>query len=163
MVTQAIPVGAKVSFRIGGSTLVGRVLEDRGPIGNGGRHLYGVRYEADKGNWSYTELPAAEIETVEFKTVDPRKRREIQYIVPYEAVEAHSLFAKHKHAWPLAEFLRSQNVRFATDPDAVEGEVNFLIDKSTPWQEFVSLLNEWKRQYAEEPSAPQTVTDPLGS
>ena len=130
MISQSIPIGAKVSFRIGNSILVGRVLEDRGPIGNGGRHLYAVRYEAGPGNWYYTELPAAEIETVEFKTVDPRKRREIQYIVPVEAIEAHSLFAKLKHAWPLAEFLRSQNVRFATDADAVEGEINFLMTKA---------------------------------
>jgi hypothetical protein len=64
-------------------------------------------------------------------------------------VEAHSLFARPEHAQPLADFLRSHGVQFTEDPDAIEGEVNFLIEKSTSWEEFVALLNEWKRQYAE--------------
>jgi hypothetical protein len=41
-------------------------------------------------------------------------------------------------------------VRFNEDPNAIQGEINFLVDKSTPWETFVALLNEWKRQYAEE-------------
>lgn len=38
------------------------------------------------------------------------------------------------------------------DPKAFQGEINFLVDKSTPWEEFVACLNEWKRQYAEGPA-----------
>ena len=149
MKTHDIPIGAKVSFRIGYRTIVGRVLQDRGPIGKGGRHLYLVRYELGKGNWYTTELPADDIEDIEYKPVNSRKKREVAYIIPVQAAEAHSLFARPEHARPLADFLRSQGVRFEEDSDAIHGEVNFLIDKSTPWEEFVALLNEWKRQYAE--------------
>lgn len=149
MNTHDVPIGARVRFRIAGRPLVGRILQDRGAIGKGGRHLYLVRYEAGKGNWYSTELPADEIEDVESKPVNLRKRREVEYIIPVEAVEAYSLFARPEHAQTLAAFLRSQGVRFTEDPDAIKGEVNFLIDKSTPWEEFVALLNEWKRQYAE--------------
>jgi len=149
MNTHEVPIGAKVSFRIAGRPVVGRVLQDRGPIGRGGRRLYLVRYEVGKGNWYSTELPADEMEGIEHKAVNLRKKREVEYIVPIEAVEAHSLFARPEHAQPLANFLRSQGVRFTEDPNAVEGEINFLIDKNTPWEELVDLLNEWKRQYAE--------------
>jgi hypothetical protein len=149
MNTLDVPIGAKVSFRLAGRLFVGRVLQDRGPIGKGGRRLYLVRYELGKGNWYTTELSADEIESIEYKPVNLRKKREVEYIIPVQAVEAHSLFARPEHAQPLAEFLRSQGVRFAEDPDAIEGEINFLIDKSTSWEEFVALLNEWKRQYAE--------------
>ena len=144
-----IPIGAKVQFRIAGRSLVGRVLEDRGPIGRGGRHLYQVRYEVGKGNWYSTELPADEIESIAFKPIDRRKQRELEYIIPVEATEAHSLFAKPEHARSLAAFLRSQGVRFTEDPDAIFGEINVLVDKRTPWDEFVGILNEWKGQYAE--------------
>lgn len=144
-----VPIGAGVRFRISGRSLVGRVLQDRGPIGRGGRHLYLVRYEAGKGNWYSIELPADEIEDIESKPVNVRRRREVDYIIPVEALEAHSLFARPEHAHPLADFLRSQGVRFTEDPDAIQGEINFLVDKSTHWEDFIGLLNEWKRQYAE--------------
>jgi hypothetical protein len=149
MNTQEIPIGAKVNFRIAGRAAVGRVLQDRGPIGRGGRHLYLVRYQVGKGNWYTTELPADEMEDIDYRPANLRRRREVEYIIPVEALEAHSLFAKPEHAQPLADFLRSQSVRFSEDPDAIQGEINFLIDKSTPWEEFVALLNEWKQQYAE--------------
>lgn len=150
MKTQDIPVGAKVTFRIAGNPITGRVLEDRGPIGVGGRHLYTVRYELGKGNWYSIELPAVEIDTVEFKPVNSRRRRALGYITPFETTEGYSLFAKPKHARPLAEFLRAQGVRFTEDSEAIYGEINFLVEKSIPWDALVSLLSEWKRQYAEE-------------
>jgi hypothetical protein len=159
MNTHDVPIGAKVRFRMAGRPLVGRVLQDRGPIGVGGRHLYLVRYEVGKGNWYSTELPADEIEDIEYKPVNLRRKREVEYIIPVEAVEAHSLFARPEHAQPLADFLRSQGVRFIEDSDAIQGEINFLIDKSTPWEEFVALLNEWKRQYAEGSAAPGAAPD----
>src|SRR5438270_4922173 len=159
MTTRDVPVGAKVRFRIAGRPLVGRVLQDRGPIGRGGRHLYLVRYEVGKGNWYSTELPADEIEDIEYKPMNLRRKREVEYIIPVEAVEAHSLFARPEHAQPLTDFLRSLGVRFTEDPDAIQGEINFLIDKSTPWAEFVALLNEWKREYAEGSAGPGAAPD----
>jgi hypothetical protein len=50
MNTQDVPIGAKVRFRIARRPLEGRVLQDRGPIGRGGRHLYLVRYQVGRGN-----------------------------------------------------------------------------------------------------------------
>lgn len=150
MSTRDIPVGAKVRFQMGGRSPEGRVVEDRGQIGVGGRRLYLVRYELGRGNWYITELPADDIEVVDYRPVNRRKQREVDYIIPVEAVEAHSLFARPEHARQLADFLLSQGVRFTEDPDAIQGEINLLIEKSTPWEEFVDLLNEWKRQYAEE-------------
>src|SRR5581483_11277791 len=99
-----VPIGARVRFRIAGRPLVGRVLEDRGPIGRGGRHLYLVRYELGKGNWYSIELPAEEMEDIEYRPVNLRRRREVQYIIPVEAEEAHSLFARPEHAQRLADF-----------------------------------------------------------
>src|SRR5713101_8470604 len=130
MKTRDVPTGAKVTFRLANRPVVGRVLEDRGPIGRGGRHLYLVRYEMGKGNWYTTEVPVEEMESIEYKPVNPRRRRELEYIIPVEAVEAHSLFARPQHAQPLGEFLRSQDVRFTEDAGAIQGEINFLIDKS---------------------------------
>lgn len=149
MSTQNVPIGAKVTFRVAGRPVVGRVLQDRGPIGRGGRHLYLVRYEVGKGNWYSTELPAEEIEDLEYRPMNRRRTREIEYIDPVEAAEGYSLFARPEHARPLADFLRSQGLRFTEDPDAIQGEINLLIDKSTSWEEFVTLLIAWKRQYVE--------------
>ena len=158
MNTQNVQIGARVRFRIGNRPIVGRVLEDRGPIGRGARHLYLVRYELGKGNWYSTELPAEGIEEIESKPVNLRRRREVDYIIPVEAEDAYSLFARPKHAQLLADFLSSQKgVRFIKDSDAIEGEILFLIDKNIPWEEFVDLLNEWKQQYAEECAAPGTL------
>lgn len=67
MSASDVPVGAKVRFRIAGRSVVGWVLEDRGPIGVGGRHLYLVRYELGKGNAYTTEFPADQLEVIEPK------------------------------------------------------------------------------------------------
>jgi hypothetical protein len=150
MNTQAVPVGAKVRFQIAGRPFVGWVLQDRGRIGKAGRNLYLVRYEAGKGNWQFTELPAAEMEEVEYKPLNQRRQREVEYIIPVKALEGHSLFARPQHAELLANYLQSQGVAFTEDPHAIQGEINFLIDKSTTWEDFVALLNAWKRQFAEE-------------
>jgi hypothetical protein len=150
MNSHEVPIGAKVTFRMAGRPFVGRVSEDRGPIGMGGRHLYLVRYEVGQGNWNSTELSAEEIEDIEYSPASLRKKREVEYIIPVQALEAHSLFAKPEHAHSLANYLRSQGVRFSEDPHAIQGEINFLVEKSTPWETFIALLNEWKRQHAEE-------------
>jgi hypothetical protein len=150
MSTRDIPVGSKIRFRIGGSTIEGRVVEDRGPIGLGGRRLYHVRYELGEGNWYSIELPAVDFEVVDYRPVNRRKRREVDYIIPVETVEANVLFARPEHARPLAEFLRSHGVRLTEEPEAIQGRINLRIDKSTPWGKFVDLLNDWKQQYAAE-------------
>ncbi|MDA1013231.1 MAG: hypothetical protein O3A00_02125 [Planctomycetota bacterium] len=113
-----------------------------------------VRYESGRGNWNSTELPAEEIEDLEYRPVDLRRKREVEYIIPVQALEAHSLFAKPDHAQAFANYLHSQGVRFSEDPDAIQGQINILVNRSTPWDTFVALLNEWKRQYAEELAEP---------
>ena len=156
---REIPIGAKVRFPIAGKVQVGRVLQDRGPIGMGGRHLYLVRYEAGQGNWYSTEIPTDEVEVLEYKQGARRRMRELEYIIPVQAVEAYSLFAQPEHAELLAAFLKSQGVGFTEDPEAIPGEINFLIDKHTPWEDFVALLNEWKYRYAEGAAEPGAAAD----
>ena len=67
MSSQVIRVGDMVRIRFGKNAFVGQVREDRGPIGIGGRRLYGIAYELGKDNWYYIELPADKIEVVESK------------------------------------------------------------------------------------------------
>ncbi len=160
MSSSTIPVGAKVTFRMAGRTFEGRVLEDRGPIGKGGRHLYFVFYKVGRGDWKFTEVTAEEIVDVEYNRRSLRRQREVEYIIPVQALEAYSLFAKPKHAEALASYLRSHGIHFREDPMAVQGEINFLVDKSVPWDTFVALLNEWKLQYAEQASEPAHSPDP---
>lgn len=45
---KKIPVGASVAFELGGSTVVGVVIEDRGPLGPGGLRLLRVRVAIDE-------------------------------------------------------------------------------------------------------------------
>lgn len=44
---KKITVGANVAFELGGSTVVGVVIEDRGPLGPGGLRLLRVRARLD--------------------------------------------------------------------------------------------------------------------
>ena len=74
--------------------------------------VYLVHYKLGKGNWYSTELPADEIEIIEYRPVNRRKQREVAYILPVQTVEAHSLFAKHDHAKPLADFLIARGSLF---------------------------------------------------
>jgi hypothetical protein len=67
MSSKVIHVGDKVQIRLAGRAFVGQVQEDRGPIGVGGRRLYGIVYELGKDNRYYIELPADEIQVVEPK------------------------------------------------------------------------------------------------
>ena len=154
MNAKAVPVGAKVTFRIAGQPFVGRVLQDRGPIGVGGRHLYEVRYEVGRGNWQTNVLPAVEIESIEYKPAHARRSREVRYITPFQGETAHSVYATPKHARPLAAFLRSREVPFTEDAEAIAGEICLLVDPSTPWDNVVALVDEWKREYAEGSTAP---------
>jgi hypothetical protein len=67
MSSQVFDVGDNVRFRLAGRSIVGRLLEDRGPIGVGGRRLYLIRYDLGEETPYEIELPAAEIEGVEPK------------------------------------------------------------------------------------------------
>lgn len=55
-------VGDDVRLRLDYREVRGRVTEDRGPIGVGGRRLYGVEYAKEGGEVGYVELPADQIE-----------------------------------------------------------------------------------------------------
>jgi hypothetical protein len=61
---RTIRVGDKVRFQLAGRTVRGKVREDRGPIGVGGRRLYLITYEMGKGNTYSIELPRDEIDAV---------------------------------------------------------------------------------------------------
>ncbi len=67
MSLHKIRVGDEVRFRLAGRSVVGKVREDRGPIGIGGRHLYLIAFEMGTGNPYSIELPREEIERVERK------------------------------------------------------------------------------------------------
>ncbi|MEZ4224256.1 MAG: hypothetical protein R3B13_25125 [Polyangiaceae bacterium] len=55
-------VGSRVVLTLGGRQVVATVIEDRGPIGHGGRQLLRVRVEfEDVGEAIEFELPAADV------------------------------------------------------------------------------------------------------
>jgi len=55
-------VGSPVSFQWGQRKVQGRIIEDRGPIGVGGRRLYGIEFHITQDEPMVVELPANEIE-----------------------------------------------------------------------------------------------------
>lgn len=57
-------VGDRVRFTFGVSQWDGLIVEDRGPIGDGGRQLFRVRFPLHpkyEGEEQFTELPANEL------------------------------------------------------------------------------------------------------
>jgi hypothetical protein len=58
-------VGDRVRFIWGVTPVVGQIVEDRGPIGVGGRRLYRVEVHEDPYFHLVTEMPAVEFERVE--------------------------------------------------------------------------------------------------
>ena len=64
--------GDVVAFRLALSKLQGVVTEDRGPLGIGGRHLYGIQFQFAEEP-SYIELPAVDMELIE--PAEPKKSR----------------------------------------------------------------------------------------
>jgi hypothetical protein len=66
MAERKIRKGDFVRFRYGIYTVNGEVIEDRGPIGVGGRHLYLVEFrrESHSEALSQIELPAMELELI---------------------------------------------------------------------------------------------------
>lgn len=58
---QEIRVGIPVSFTFGVQTVRGVVVEDRGPIGRGGRRLYLVTFSPEPSYEFRIELPADQL------------------------------------------------------------------------------------------------------
>jgi hypothetical protein len=54
-------VGDIVSYLFGNGYVNGKIVEDRGCLGVGGRRLYGIRFELYPGDDSYVELPEVEL------------------------------------------------------------------------------------------------------
>lgn len=65
MGSPAIRVGDRVRIRLASRHFLGRVMDDRGPIGVGGRRLYLIAFEIEKDTPFEAELPAEDIEVVE--------------------------------------------------------------------------------------------------
>lgn len=57
-------VGQRVRLLYGWRGAIAEVVEDRGPLGVGGRRLYGVRFRVDPWNEISTELPEDSLEAV---------------------------------------------------------------------------------------------------
>jgi hypothetical protein len=61
-------VGDRVRFQLWNRKIDGVIVEDRGPLGVGGRRLYGIEYRHDTPpDPLYIELPGEEFELVEAK------------------------------------------------------------------------------------------------
>ena len=157
MSTAELRVGDYVHFSYGAETMNGRIVEDRGPIGMKGRRLYLVSFWPQHRVESRVELPADELAFAEpppdvSKEERARRRRrqnQVNYIYAVDAVEAYSVFAQPEHADSLIEFLKECGARYRREKDVVDGEDNLLIEKDLPFDDFVALLNEWKKEYAE--------------
>ncbi len=59
---RSFHVGDRVKFLFGTGSVEGVIVEDRGPIGVGGRRLFRVEFALDVNEPTYIELPAAEME-----------------------------------------------------------------------------------------------------
>jgi hypothetical protein len=58
-------VGDRVRLLHAWRGVIAEVVEDRGPLGVGGRRLYGVKFRADEWYEMTTEMPEDSLETVE--------------------------------------------------------------------------------------------------
>lgn len=54
-------VGEHIRFHYVVDVVDGLIVEDRGPIGVGGRRLYGITFNKNPGQDSYIELPEVDI------------------------------------------------------------------------------------------------------
>ena len=55
-------VGDRVQFHIGPRMVIADVVEYRGPLGVGGRQIFGIRFPFTEDETRYTEMPAEELE-----------------------------------------------------------------------------------------------------
>ncbi len=56
--------GDRVRFPFGSSVVIGVIIEDRGPIGVGGRRLYGIEFPLTPEELRYIELPEEEFSAI---------------------------------------------------------------------------------------------------
>jgi hypothetical protein len=69
---QAGPqVGDHAQFKWGGHAVDGVIVEDRGPLGGGGRHLYRILFRIDSGEELPTELAASDFTLVKAASNGP--------------------------------------------------------------------------------------------
>ena len=61
--TSALPLGQRISFPWGKAVLEGVIIEDRGPLGANGHHIYRVRISAEAfpEDLREVELPETEL------------------------------------------------------------------------------------------------------
>ena len=64
-VLESEEVGDKVAFTFGLTRAEGVIIEDRGPIGKGGRRLYLIRFSFSEGDPMTIPLAAADLERLE--------------------------------------------------------------------------------------------------
>lgn len=71
-------VGQSVRLKYGFRGRIAEIVEDRGPIGVGGRRLYGIRLRLDPWNELVTERPEESLEAVDgdADAVSPTKGQE---------------------------------------------------------------------------------------
>jgi hypothetical protein len=60
-IAPKLAVGMRVSVKVGLRRIVGTIVEDRGPIGSGGRRLFAVRAKYDTVFESVCEWPAEDL------------------------------------------------------------------------------------------------------
>lgn len=65
---KGLKVGDRVRFRLGTRDVVADVVEDRGPIGVGGRQLVAVALVAEDGEVRKFEMPVEKLVVVETNT-----------------------------------------------------------------------------------------------
>ena len=53
--------GDVVSFLFGNGHVTGKIVEDRGCLGIGGRRLYGIKFEINPGDQRYIEVPEVDL------------------------------------------------------------------------------------------------------
>jgi hypothetical protein len=57
-------VGDRVRFVFGWGEVTGVIVEDRGGLGVGGRRVYGIKFDVNPGESTYTEMPEEELTAV---------------------------------------------------------------------------------------------------
>jgi hypothetical protein len=94
-----------------------------------------------------------DIKTIGQRLLGPslRKKKEVGYIYPVDAIEAYSILANDKHTRLLVPYLQSKGVRLQVEENAISGDGvqhDIQIDKhSIDFDKLTGLLEEWKQQY----------------
>jgi len=69
--SRRIEVGDRVKVNMSGNYLYGRIKEDRGPLGVGGRRLYGILLDAAEDE----VVPYIELPVEHFEVIKPKKEK----------------------------------------------------------------------------------------